>query len=536
MKYVKFEKGFVVFMAVMFVMSMASAAFAQGDAESPGMTDDSVNVVSNVNAQPVHYDAPRVVSADARIERCVEFLSNNNLDERPLLTCGRILNREMNCIEFLNRKGVDGAVAKCDKIFAAATRVTAQNTGVDVAARRVAILKRVDKASPQLSQFVSELPDDKVDVFARLSRAEQNKIMNMDAEKRLERINDYEVRPVKKTMLFKKRDIAKNKLDAAEQRFERARNEYARVNKVFNEKKKLFLQTKEKLKECEGADTEECDELRAQVQEHAKGYIINGAKMAIEHLNKIKGKAEAADGMDEDRAAEIIADIDEAISELEAAIEKVETAETKEEVQEGAKDVANVWRRIKHAEKVHVARVVHSGMWNIIKKCEQLEKRMEDARARIDDNCVDATGINEKITEFSEKVASANSKFEESEKLITEAKEMKTDEPTDEEIEGVKELVGQARDKLREAHEDVKDAYKMLAEILRDIHACGGKMTSAPTEDSGLASDEVYEVVDTAAEDSDDSGSTEEDSGDGTPEDESGSGEDDTETVTSGTE
>ncbi len=531
MEYAKIEKGFVVFMAVMFVMSMASAAFAQGSVDDPGMTDDSVKVVSNVNAQPVRSAEPRLVSADTRIDKCVEFLSKNNLDDRPRLTCTRIRNREMNCVEFLKRKGVDDAVAKCDKMFAAAAvvavnRVTAPNTGVDVAARRVAILKRVDKASPQLSQFIRELPDDKVDVFARLPRAEQNKILNMDADAGIERINDYELRPVKKTMLFKKREIAKNKLDAAKQRFERAKNEYARVNKVYKEKKKLFLQTKEKLKECEGVETDECNELRAQVQEHAKEYIVNGAKMAIEHLNKIREKVETADGMDGERAAEIIADIDEAISELEAAIEKVEKAETKEEVQEGAGDVAHVWKRVKHAEKVHVARVVHSGMWNIIKKCEQLEKRFDDALARIDENCIDAESIDAKIGNFSLRVASAKDKFNESEELIKNASDMKTDEPTAEEIEAVKELVGQARDKLREAHLDVKDAYKMLAGILKEIHACGGSMSSE-SDEAGLASDEVYEVVDTAAEDGDDSGSGESED---TSEDDSGSDEDEDET------
>jgi len=522
MRYAKFEKGFVVFMAVMFVMSMASAAFAQGDVDGSGMTDDSVNIVSNLRVQPVRSAEPRLVSADTRLSRCVEFLLNNNLDDRPQITCARLLKQEMNCVEFLKRKGVDDAVAKCDKMFAAAVRVTGSNTGVDVSAKRFAILRRVDKASPQLSQFVRELPNDKVDVFARLPRAEQNKILNMDADARKERINDYELRTVKKTMLFKKRVIAKTKVDAAKLRFERAKNEYVRVNNAYKENKKLFLQTKEKLKECEGVETDECNELRNQTQEHAKEYIINGAKMAIEHLNKIKSKVESAEGMDEERAAEIIADIDEAISELEAAIEKVEKAETKEEVQEGARDVANVWRGIKHAEKVHVAKVVHSGMWNIIKKSEQLEKRLEDARARIYENCVDAESIDAKIGNFSMKIAGAKKKFNESEVLIQKAQEMNADET---ESEAVKALVDEARELLRLAHEDVKDAYKMLSGILREIHACGGSMSSE-SEEAGLAGDEVYEVVDTAAEDGDDSESGESED---TSEDDSGSDEDDAE-------
>ena len=540
MKYVNVEKGFVVFMAVMFVMSMASAAFAQDDVDSPGMTDDSVNIVSNIRAQPVRSDTPMVVSNDVRMDNCVEFLSNNNLDDRPQITCARLLKQEMNCVELMKRKGVDDAVAMCGKMFAGtgvvATRATASNTGVDVSAPRGAILKRSDKASPKLHTFVEGLADDEVDMFARLSRAEQNKILNMDTDAGMKRIDDYELRPVKKSMLFKKREIAKSKVDTAKQRFEQAKNEYARVNNAYKENKKLFLQTKEKLKECEDVETDDCNVLRNQTQEHAKEYIINGAKMAIEHLNKIREKVEIAEGMDEESAAEIIADIDEAISELEAAIEKVENAETKEQVQEGARDVAKVWNRVKHAEKVHVAKVVHSGMWNIIKKSEQLEKRLEDARARIHDACVDADSIDTKITEFSEKIASAKDKFNESEELIEEAREMKTDDPDEAEIEAVKALVAEARELLRLAHEDVKDASKLLSGIIREIHACGGSMSS-DIDEEGLASDEVYEIVDTAAEDDEDSGSPGENSNGGSGEDssEDDNGNGDTETVTNTT-
>ena len=512
MKYGQFEKGSVVFMAVMFVMSMASAAFAQGNVDSPDMTEDIADVVSSVRAQPVRSDAPAVMSTDVRMDNCVGFLSNNNLDDNPGITCARILKREMNCIEFLKRKGVDDAVAKCDNMFlgariAAVNRVTAQNMGVDVAARRAVILKRMDKASPQLSQFISEIPDDKVDVFARLPRAEQKKILEMDADERMNRINDYEVRPVKKTMLFKKREIAKSNVDAAKQRFEQAKNDYEKVNYAYKERKKLFLQTKEKLKECEALETDECNELRAQVQAHAKEYIINGAKMAIEHLNKIKGKVEAEEGMDEESAAEIIADIDEAISDLEDAIEKVDKAETKEEVQEGAADVAKAWKRIKHAEKVHAAKVVHAGTWNIIKKSEQLEKRLDDALAKMEERSIVVDDIDAKVDLFSEKVNDALLKFNEAEELILKAQDMKTDNPTDEEIEAVKALADEARELLRDAHQDIKDAYKMLAEILRDIYSAGGKMSSGTAAEEGLASDEVYEVVDTA-----DEGSGEDDS------------------------
>ena len=523
------NRGFVILMVAVFVMSMAPLAFA------PDLSEKTVS--SDLHVKTVQVGKPQLLSADVRLSRCVSFLSKNNLDDTPRITCARLLKKELNCIEFLKSKGVDDAVSKCDGLLktvrVVTNKVTPPNTGVDIAQRRLFTARRIATASGD-AKFVDNLPEGKADIFARLPRAEQKKILTMDAEERLKKINSYRLEPVKKNMLYKKRVIAKAKLNAAKQKYVRAKNEYIRINRIYNQKKELFLETKEKLKKCEGQDTEGCNELRKQALEHAKEYVINGAKMAIEHLEKIKSSVESAEGMDEERAAEIVGEIDKAISDLETAIEKAENAETKEEVQEAAKEISQVWKKIKHAQKVHVARVVHSGMWNIIKKSEQLGKRMDDALARMEENGIEVDDIDAKVEKFSEKISAAKDKHARSEELIREARKLKTDNPDENEIKAVSEQVSQARETLAEAHNDIKDAYKLFVQILRDIHTVGGRITpqSDAAGEEGLASDEVYEVVDTTVEDSDDSESEEsEDTSDA----ESGSGEDDDETVTAET-
>ncbi|MEA3342567.1 MAG: hypothetical protein U9Q92_00235, partial [archaeon] len=421
------NRGFVILMVAVFVMSTAPLAFA------PDLSDGTIR--SDLHVETVSAGKTQLVSADARLSRCVNFLSKNNLDDTPRITCRRLLKKELNCIEFLKSKGVDDAASKCDGMLktvrVVTNRVTPQNTGIDIAQRRLITARRIATASGD-AEFVDNLPEGKADIFARLPRAEQEKILTMDAEERLKKINSYRLEPVKKNMVYKKRVIAKAKLNAAKQKYVRAKNEYIRINRIYNQKKELFLETKEKLKECEDQDTEECNELRKQALEHAKEYVINGAKMAIEHLEKIKSTVESAENMDEERAAEIIGEVDKATPKLMDAIEKAEAAKTKEELQVAAKEISQVWKKIKHAQKVHVARVVHSGMWNIIKKCEQLEKRMDDALARMDEKCVD--DIDAKIGNYSVTVASAKEKFNESEELIKKARALKTDEPDDEEI------------------------------------------------------------------------------------------------------
>ncbi|MFH1432923.1 MAG: hypothetical protein ABIG84_06935 [archaeon] len=472
------EKLSVVFMVIMLIMSFMPIGFAEtDDAAATGI------VAKSTNTGPVR-TVGGSVGADSRIAKCVSFVSGNNLDERPADTCARLLNKELDCVGFLKSKNVAEPVAKCDAFFRTTAVVAkkvavAQNTGVAVADTRMRIAERLSRERPVAKAFVEKLTDDKVKVFSALPRAEQNKIMEMDESERMKKLDNYRVKTVNKDMLFKKREIAKDKLDDAKRKYEMAKNEYQRVNKAYNEKKREFNEVKDRLKDCKDQDTEECNELRELAKEHAKEYIINGAQMAIEHLNKIKNKVEAADGMDDERANEIIADIDETNAKLLAAIEKVKAAETKEEVQEGAKEVAKAWKHIKNAEKVHAARVVHSTMWNIIKKSEQLEKRMENARDRIADNGIDVAGLDEKITLFSEKINDAKNKFNESEELLREAAELRKENATNEDI---REKVSEANAKLREAHNDIKEAYKIFASIIRDVSARGGKITAVDDE------------------------------------------------------
>lgn len=499
-----FEKWHVIFMVLMLIAFFMQIGFA--DTDDASATDTIAKRVDAVSATA----RPAIISDESRIAKCVTFLSNNNLDERPTVTCARLLNKELDCIEFLKNKNVAEPVSKCDAFFginAAVLKraVSAKNTDDEVDDERIKIAERISKEHPLAKAFVEKLAEDKIKIFSALPRAEQNRIMEMDESERMKELGKYRITTVNKDMLFKKREIAKDRLEDAKRNYEMAKKEYQRVNKAYDEKKKFFNDVKKELKECEKEDneTDACSELRAQIQEHAKEYIINGAQMAIEHLNKIKNKVESAEGMDQEKADEIVAEIDKTIAELEDAIDKVRNAETKEEVKEGAKDVAEAWKKIKHAEKVYAERVLHSNMWNIIKKSEQLEKRMEDARDRIDKNGIDVSAFDEKITQFSEKISSAKEKFNESEELLRQAAEMRKENASNEEI---REKVSEANAKLREAHNDIKEAYKIFASIIRDINARGGKIT---------AEDDEVEVVEEVGDDDDEAEEEEQEDDDG---------------------
>lgn len=483
------RKSFVIFMAVALAVSFMPAVFAQ----NTGIETTSSIADATVTAT----ETTRASSVDDRLRQCVAFLSQNNPDERPAVICSRILKREMDCVQYMKSRNVVNPASKCDALLIGAVpganiAVTAQDSVRADADWRIMAAKRITSEYKGSDKFIEGLDEDKSKIFVRLSRTEQKKILEMDDRDRIKTLNKYTIQPVKKEMGLNKRVISKSKLEQAKQKYERAKNEYERTNKLYNQKKNQFLEAKNKLKECEGQDTEECDQLREQAQEHAKDYIINGAMMAIEHLNKIKSTVESAEGMDEETASEIIAEIDEAIAELEAAIEKVKGAKTKEEVQEGAKEISKVWGEMKHAQKVHAARVINSGMWNIIKKSEQVIERLEHALQKMDEKGIDVENVDEMVVELYEKISNATSKYDESEELLDQARELKSEDPSD---ENIRDLVNEARMKLQDAHNDIKDAYQLLPKIIREIHASGGIITSSDEDE--------FEVVEIENDDED---------------------------------
>ena len=486
-------------------MSIIPAAFAQEDVSTDAKKIRATNV-NSVKAQQVakakQVIKPQLAKVEPRLKICVDFLKKNNLAENPTLKCNKLLIKEIKCVDFLKEKGINEPLAKCDRLFKTGGKVIkdrpylAKAITNKVAEPRLKKIDRLIKKYPKATNFVKDLPEQKAKVFLHLPRAEQKKLLEIDATKAIKNLDKLKVKKVKKDMQFKKRAISLNKVRLAEKNFKLAKQEYVKANRIYKEKKALFLDVKEKLKACEGVESDECNELREKAKEHAKEFLINGAKMAIEHLNKIKNKVESAEDMDEDKAKEIITEIDTAISKLEDAITQVEAAQSKEDVQEAAKVINNIWKSIKHKEKLHAARLVHAKVWNIIKRSEHLEERLDSALTDMEEKGIDVDDIEAKVDEFSAKIAEAKEKYRKAEELLKQARDLKTENPDEEEITKVTELVKEAKQLLREAHNAAKEAHQILMDIVRSIKSAGGELTpQVESAEAGLDSDEVYEVV-----------------------------------------
>jgi hypothetical protein len=316
-----------------------------------------------------------------------------------------------------------------------------------------------------------------------MSRAQQKGILAMENESALQAMEKFSLKPVNKSMLFRKRVISANRLKQAEQNYIRAGQNYLKALNSYKEQKGLFLNVKERLRECRDVDSEECNELRERAQNHSVEMIVNSANMIIEHLTKIKEKVGSSETMDPERAEEIISEINNSISELEDAIAQAEAAETKDEIKEIAKTVSKLWIRIRHRERLHAASVVKARVWGIIKRSEHLEERLDSTLANMEEQGINVEDIDAKVDEFSAKIMNATSRYEQAQELMDGAY-------LEEDKEKLKEIVDEAKQLIDQAHELLKEAHTLLVEIVRDIKLAGGEI-APETEDD----EDDYEVV-----------------------------------------
>jgi len=346
---------------------------------------------------------------------------------------------------------------------------------------RVKNIERLASKSPKITDIIERLPEEKIKVFLHMSRAEQKKMLEQGTENALKAMQKLKLKLVNKSMIFKKRIIASNKLKQAEQNYVKAGQNYLKALNSYKDAKTNFTETKEKLKECKDVYSDDCNELRERAQNHSVEMIVNSANMIIEHLNKIKEKVRSSETMDPERAEEIISEIDNSISELEDAIAQAESAETKDEIKEAAKTVSKLWIRIRHRERLHAASVVKARVWGIIKRSEHLEERLDSTLAKMEEQGINVEDIDAKVEEFSAKIEEAKSKYEQAQDLMDGAY-------LEEDKEKLKEVVDEAKQLINKSHEALKEANRMLINIVKDIKAAGGEITPETEEDD-------YEVV-----------------------------------------
>ncbi len=359
----------------------------------------------------------------------------------------------------------------------------------------------VDKA--QVGQ-VRKLSARKLQNTAGLNEAEQKKLSHLNRQK-IKDLATKNVDELKQALTHYKVNKFANKADMFRARtvknYQELKHKYSELKDKYSELKDELKELRKEFKDAVESGDEET------ALEHSKQYLTKVADLVINNLEKIKAKVEENDDLTEDEVTEMLADLDEKIQVIEDAKSDVDSAETKEEVKEAGQAIIHAWKRMQHKVKLHAGRVIKANVQDVLKRAEHLERKLEKALVKLEEQGYDVSEVEDLVELFSEEVESARTKFKDASEMFKQARELAdSEEGTQEEVD---DLVEQAKALVKEAHEDLKEAHEVSKEIIESIRDTAGSVESVTEEDE--EDEEDYVVVE-EVDDDEDSDSEEEDS------------------------
>jgi chromosome segregation ATPase len=242
-----------------------------------------------------------------------------------------------------------------------------------------------------------------------------------------------------------KRMITKEKLDAAKDRYKLAKQHYLTAKKAYLGQKGNFTKAKEAYKNCKDDDSEECGKKRKQLKQNAKPHLLKAADLVLKELEKMKERVQASEDLSDEEVARIVAEIEQTISDVEDAkdtIENLDENSTNDEYNAAAKTIRDAWKKARMKLKKHAGRLVNARLGNIILRTEKLEKRLYNARDKLEEKGMDVSTLDEKLDEFSDKLDTAADKYNEARSKWSDAN---TPGEVDDVAKDVHALLGEAK-------------------------------------------------------------------------------------------
>jgi hypothetical protein len=259
-----------------------------------------------------------------------------------------------------------------------------------------------------------------------------------------QRIKAQEMREQAKEVRMVKQDVRAMRLDARDA----IKAERAKISALGDE-----------LRSCKGKNTEDCKQKRASGKTTVKQTLMNAADHVLKLLNDAKARIEASEINAKEEAT---SKIDAHIASIDAAKAKVEALteeSTREEYNTANKELRNAINEARKDLKTSAHSLVSRRMGVVIQMAEQLEKRLDNALAKLAEKGVDTSNVD--IGAFKAKVDEAKRLHSEAIALFEQSKTAANDAKAD--------LVKQANKKLREAHAALKESHQILKDIVSQL-------------------------------------------------------------------
>ncbi|MBN1157664.1 hypothetical protein JXA85_08655 [Candidatus Woesearchaeota archaeon] len=466
--------------------------------ESASETEEETDETETEEEQDVDVnktdDSSQGKAYGQEIQKCVRYMTSNRV-RVPMRVCERLVKRGELCKEALTNEGVaaDEADAICNR-YAVQTGQMIAATAAKAAEWKERKMDELRKKSSKAKETLNSLPEETMNLFASLPASEQNKLIRMEKEMVKEKLQNMRIVKVKKEMLFKQRQIAKDKLEKAKERFDAAKEKFKQATEKYQEIKQQFQEAKEKISGCSENETDGCRKLNEDLIVKSKEHLANTIDRLTSYLEKLKEKINSAENVLEDEAAAAVAKIDAGLTNLNELKTKLESAQTKDEIVSIAKEVRTVWNRIKNRAKLYSSKLIYNHVGEIIQRSQNLENRLSCLLEKMNEQGIEVSELDTTMTAFSSALEQAKAKYDEATTLLKTAKE--TDGNFGNVSQQANELLKEAQAKLKEAHDLLKDIVSDIKDKGGDINSCNEE-AEVTAENETIAEDEAYQIVDT---------------------------------------
>lgn len=275
-------------------------------------------------------------------------------------------------------------------------------------------------------------------------------------------------------------DHARDRVQDARKRYVKAKRNFHEARADYREKRDRFRQARSEVRKCRGDDSEKCDAHRKDMRREAPKFLLKAADTVLHTLERVKAKIDESD-VDDEKKAELLADLDERIAAIEDAattIEGMDEDTPKEDVQEAANTIREEWTKSRHLLRRAVNHVVNAKLGNIVHRADKLAEKLGKIRDRLEAKGHDVSAIDSALADFEAKLDEAKSFHRQALEAFQSGDESS--------VQTAQDLHKQARDALKEA----RDA---LREVVKSIREAAGSVDDAESDDANEESDESEE-------------------------------------------
>ena len=436
-----------------------------------------------------------------RMDACFRFMVTKTDVDNPVLACKTAIMQERECVDKLVAEAHPDPLGACDKRMAAVGVAIALNPKLadlipqGIPEGRQRAVDRFMKRHSSVADLLEKLPEDKREVFLRLDRARQKKLLEKGIEDATKQLAKFRVRKVVRKELFRKRLVTAAIVERTKKAYLAARNRFLDARTRLDTAKTEFDKYKLLQKECVGKDTPECAEAEEKALEQARTYLLALADNGIHQLEKTRSKVEVADDLSEEVTADILDAIDTELAALETAKAAVAEAVLKDELKEAGREIVVIGKRVHKKGVVFLQSIAAAHVQDVLARADDLERRLDTVLADLEGTGTDVSSLDLKVETFSLHVDTAREKFKLAAKYFDEARPLATI-GDDAQLASSLESSLNGKKLLVESKAELRSAEILLREIARGVKAAGGTLDIEVQEDEEqIVVEEIEEEV-----------------------------------------